>query len=81
MSVTGASTDVRPIWLCADDYGISASVNKAIREFALASTTAATKLRLTVQNTIDRKSGVLDEKPPEMVAQRSSLLSGRLLDA
>jgi hypothetical protein len=59
-------------------------INKAIREFALASTTAATKLRLTVQNTIDRKSGVLSEKPPEAVvaaAARSSLLSGRQLDA
>jgi hypothetical protein len=59
-------------------------VNKAIREFALASTTAATKLRLTVQNTIDRRSGILDEKQPEAVvaaAARSSLLSGRQLDS
>ena len=40
-------------------------VNKGIREFALASTTAAAKLRLTVQNTIDRKSRILDEKAPE----------------
>ena len=48
----------------------------AIREYALAGTTLAVKLRLSVQNTIDRKSGILDEKPPEVVAQRSSLLSG-----
>ena len=25
----------RPIWLCADDYGISASVNKAIRDLVM----------------------------------------------
>jgi hypothetical protein len=58
-------------------------VNKTIREYALASTTLAVKLRLNVQNTIDRRSGVLDEKVPEaaVVAQRSSLLAGRQLDS
>jgi predicted glycoside hydrolase/deacetylase ChbG (UPF0249 family) len=35
MSVTEASTDVRPIWLCADDYGISHSVSKAIRDLVV----------------------------------------------
>jgi len=30
-----AEVSRRPIWLCADDYGISASVNKAIRELVM----------------------------------------------
>ncbi len=35
-SAVGSRTDgVRPIWLCADDYGISNSVNKAIRELVM----------------------------------------------
>lgn len=29
---TGADRSLRPIWLCADDYGISRSVNQAIRD-------------------------------------------------
>jgi chitin disaccharide deacetylase len=35
--IAEARADVarRPIWLCADDYGISASVNKAIRELVM----------------------------------------------
>jgi hypothetical protein len=59
-------------------------VNRSVREHALASTTLAVKLRLTVQNTIDRKAGILTEKQPEAVvaaAARSSLLSGRQLDS
>jgi hypothetical protein len=31
MSVAAASGEPRPIWLCADDYGISPAVSKAIR--------------------------------------------------
>jgi predicted glycoside hydrolase/deacetylase ChbG (UPF0249 family) len=31
----GAEAPLRPIWLCADDYGISTSVNKAIRELVM----------------------------------------------
>jgi predicted glycoside hydrolase/deacetylase ChbG (UPF0249 family) len=31
MSVAAASAEARPIWLCADDYGISPAVSKAIR--------------------------------------------------
>jgi hypothetical protein len=31
----GPSAPHRPIWLCADDYGISASVNKAIRDLVM----------------------------------------------
>jgi hypothetical protein len=60
------------------------AVNKTIRDYALASATLAVKLRLTVQNTVDRKSGVLSEKVPEAVvaaAARSSLLAGRQLDS
>jgi hypothetical protein len=43
-------------------------INRSIREYAATSTTLATKLRLTVQNTIDRRAGVLNEKQPEAVA-------------
>jgi predicted glycoside hydrolase/deacetylase ChbG (UPF0249 family) len=31
----GAEAQRRPIWLCADDYGISSSVNKAIRDLVV----------------------------------------------
>jgi hypothetical protein len=58
--------------------------NRAIRETAATSAILAAKLRLTVQNTIDRKSRILDEKQPEAVvaaAERSSLLAGRRLDS
>ena len=59
------------------------NMNRAIRDHALAGTTLAVKLRLTVQNTIDRKSGILDEKVPEaaVIERRSSLLAGRQLDS
>jgi chitin disaccharide deacetylase len=30
--MSGAGVSLRPIWLCADDYGISPAVSKAIRE-------------------------------------------------
>jgi predicted glycoside hydrolase/deacetylase ChbG (UPF0249 family) len=32
---TGAGASPRPIWLCADDYGISESVDKAIRDLLM----------------------------------------------
>jgi chitin disaccharide deacetylase len=35
MSVAGETSGRRRIWLCADDYGISASVNTAIRDLVL----------------------------------------------
>jgi len=35
MSATIASPAPRRIWLCADDYGISASVNTAIRDLVV----------------------------------------------
>jgi hypothetical protein len=53
------------------------NMNRAIRKHALAATTLGVKFRLTVQNTINRRSGILDEKPPKVVAQHSSLLSER----
>jgi predicted glycoside hydrolase/deacetylase ChbG (UPF0249 family) len=31
----GSSGSLRPIWLCADDYGISAAVDKAIRDLLM----------------------------------------------
>ena len=35
MSVAAASAETRPIWLCADDYGISPAVSKAIRSLVV----------------------------------------------
>lgn len=35
VSDAGDLTRHRPIWLCADDYGISASVNRAIRDLVM----------------------------------------------
>jgi predicted glycoside hydrolase/deacetylase ChbG (UPF0249 family) len=35
MSVADTGADVRPIWLCADDYGISPAVSKAIRDLVV----------------------------------------------
>jgi hypothetical protein len=52
-------------------------LGKSILEHSAQCSSLAIKLRLTVQNTIGRKSGILDEKPPKIVAQHSSLLSGR----
>ena len=31
----GAQVSLRPIWLCADDYGISPSVDEAIRDLLM----------------------------------------------
>ena len=33
--MNGAAASLRPIWLCADDYGISPAVSKAIRELVV----------------------------------------------
>jgi hypothetical protein len=54
-----------------------------ILKHARTSGSLAARLRLAVQNTIDRRSGILTEKPPEAaaVAPRNSLLSGRRLDS
>jgi len=58
-------------------------VAKSILEHSAQCSSLAIKLRLTVQNTIDRKSGILTEKQPEatFIAARSSLLAGRRLDS
>ena len=58
-----------------------ARLDKQILEHAQTATTLAVKLRLSVQNNIDRRSGILDEKPPEVTTRRSSLLGGRRLDS
>jgi hypothetical protein len=65
-------------WLAA-----VSDMDKRIMELAKTVGVLGAKLRLTVQNTIDRKSGILSEKPPEaaVVAHRSSLLGGRRLDS
>jgi predicted glycoside hydrolase/deacetylase ChbG (UPF0249 family) len=50
---TGADAMLRPIWLCADDYGISPSVNKAIRDLLVRGRINATSV-MVVAPSLDR---------------------------
>jgi predicted glycoside hydrolase/deacetylase ChbG (UPF0249 family) len=51
--MSGAAGSLRPIWLCADDYGISPAVSKAIRELAAQGRLNATSV-MTVAPSFDR---------------------------
>jgi len=44
--MSGAGASLRPIWLCADDYGISPAVSKAIRELVAQGRLNATSVML-----------------------------------
>jgi predicted glycoside hydrolase/deacetylase ChbG (UPF0249 family) len=48
-----ADPSLRPIWLCADDYGISRSVSKAIRDLVAAGRLNATSVMVVAPN-LDR---------------------------
>ena len=48
-----AARDLRPIWLCADDYGISRSVSKAIRDLVMRGRLNATTV-MVVAPSFDR---------------------------
>jgi predicted glycoside hydrolase/deacetylase ChbG (UPF0249 family) len=50
---TGADVMRRPIWLCADDYGISPAVNKAIRDLLVRGRINATSVMVAAPS-IDR---------------------------
>ena len=47
--MSGAAASLRPIWLCADDYGISPAVSKAIRELVAQGRLNATSVMVAGQ--------------------------------
>jgi len=49
MSVAAASAETRPIWLCADDYGISPAVSKAIRSLVVQGRLNATSVMVAAR--------------------------------
>lgn len=53
MSLAVSSANARPIWLCADDYGISHSVSKGIRDLAVQGRLNATSA-MVVAPSLDR---------------------------
>jgi hypothetical protein len=53
MADAAADSSLRPIWLCADDYGISKSVSKAIRDLVLRGRLNATSV-MVVAPSCDR---------------------------
>jgi predicted glycoside hydrolase/deacetylase ChbG (UPF0249 family) len=59
MSIAEASADVRPIWLCADDYGISRSVSKAIRELVVRGRLNATSVMVAAPSLDRAEAGAL----------------------
>src|SRR3954452_19428005 len=48
-SLTGHGASLRPIWLCADDYGISESVDKGIRDLLMRGRLNATSVMVVAQ--------------------------------
>jgi predicted glycoside hydrolase/deacetylase ChbG (UPF0249 family) len=53
MSLAADSAPLRPIWLCADDYGIAPGVSKAIRDLVVRGRLNATSA-MTVAPSLDR---------------------------
>ncbi len=51
--MSGSGAPLRPIWLCADDYGISPAVSKGIRELVAEGRLNATSV-MTVAPSLDR---------------------------
>ena len=60
MSVAGGSGNARPIWLCADDYGISPGVSKGIRDLVAQGRLNATSV-MVVAPSFDRAEAGLAE--------------------
>ena len=59
MSVADASAEARPIWLCADDYGISPSVSKGIRELVVQGRLNATSVMVAAPSFDRSEAGSL----------------------
>src|SRR6185312_6025071 len=58
MSIADASAKPRPIWLCADDYGISPAVSQGIRELIVQGRLNATSA-MVVAPSLDRAEAEL----------------------
>ena len=59
MSVAAASAEARPIWLCADDYGISPAVSKAIRSLVVQGRLNATSVMVAAPSFDRSEAGSL----------------------
>ena len=59
MSVADASAEARPIWLCADDYGISPAVSKAIRDLVVQGRLNATSVMVAAPSFDRSEAGSL----------------------
>ena len=59
MSVAAASAEARPIWLCADDYGISPAVSKAIRDLVVQGRLNATSVMVAAPSFDRSEAGSL----------------------
>ena len=55
---TGAESSPRPIWLCADDYGISPAVSKGIRDLVIKGRLNATSVMVAAPS-LDRAEAAL----------------------
>ena len=59
MSVADESAAARPIWLCADDYGISPAVSKAIRALVIQGRLNATSVMVAAPSFDRAEAGSL----------------------
>ena len=59
MSVVDASAERRPIWLCADDYGISPAVSKGIRDLVVQGRLNATSVMVAAPSFDRSQAGAL----------------------
>jgi len=57
---TGSSDSPRPIWLCADDYGIAPGVNKAIRDLVMRGRLNATSVMVVAPSSGRPEAASLD---------------------
>ena len=75
MSCSGRARS-RPIWLCADDYGISPAVSKAIRDLVVQGRLNATSV-MVVAPSFDRSEAAFARKcsMPARAGSRSACTS------
>jgi predicted glycoside hydrolase/deacetylase ChbG (UPF0249 family) len=59
MNIADTSAAARPIWLCADDYGISPSVSKAIRDLVMRGRLNATSVMVAAPSFDRAEAGSL----------------------
>ena len=61
MNVAALTEPARPIWLCADDYGISPAVSKAIRDLVARGRLNATSVMVGGAELRPRRGGSLED--------------------